>query len=177
MFYDPLQFVDAQGEATTELYSVVDGESVENMPLPQEFECRTACPICKRLLAADTAQYLAHAFVTQHESLRELTAGRREESAAHVELVHRGQPLKNLARDGHSHTGHGAVRFPGRFGASKWAQVPRDADVSDVIALLCSTWQLSPPQAVISITGAAVGDIPALSGEEREVFTEPVWVQ
>ena len=64
-FYDPLQFVNSQGHATTE---------VTDTPLPQEFECRTACPICKRLLAADTAQSLAHAFVEQHEELRELAA-------------------------------------------------------------------------------------------------------
>ena len=82
----------------------------------------------------------------------------------------KAKPLLKLTRpDGPP--SWGALRFPGmgQRPPSKWCAFGVDTDASDIVPLLINTWGMTPPDVIISITGAAVGDIPDLSCAQKEV--------
>lgn len=87
------------------------------------------------------------------------------------EHVDRGKALRQLHRPGKSEKqSHGALQFKGTQRApAKWCAIPPTARVDDVIGLLLNTWGLTSPDVIISITGAAAGDIPDLDARQKQV--------
>jgi hypothetical protein len=97
----------------------------------------------------------------------------------------RGWPLLKLRRPPRMAGGPaascswGALRFPHAASGkgmglhpppSKWVAIDADSSVNHITNLLTTTWQLRWPDVIISVTGAAAGNMPALQDDGREAF-------
>lgn len=82
----------------------------------------------------------------------------------------RAEPLLHLSRP-NGPPAWGALRFPGQHqrSPSKWCTFAKDTPAKNLVPLLLNTWQLSPPDVIISITGSASGDLPELSDAQKAV--------
>ena len=77
--------------------------------------------------------------------------------------------LTSLSSHGGKPVKFGSVRFAGsKRKPSKWAAVDASSSIHNVVSLMCDTWGLTPPPVLISVTGAASGNL--MKPKEQAIF-------
>ena len=146
--------------SSTDVKAVTNRENNYNDPFGVASEVQTG-----KRAAKERAQLRAQIYSRRAQPLHDLRRRKQDTGGEEVELL--GKTDDALAPNG-------SLRFPGQTrDPAKWCTVPKDASICDVAKLLLHTWQIEKPDVIISITGAATGDIPDLSDEQRAVRDAP----